>query len=369
MVAGHLRVQNGYWQMILSYKDSTGKRRTKSVTTHLKEKGNKRRAEAMLLDLRRAFTKEQHHDLQNGPMFSNFMRDWLAQIRPTVAPTTFASYCRVVEQSIIPYFEERQITLQTLTTGDITNYYDWLLHKGLSSTSVLRHHANIHTALEKAVALGLIEANPARQASKPRRADFLPQTYSAEEASQLLNLLHGQTLELPVALALVFGLRRSEVLGLRWEALDLDRRLLSIRCAVTQTSLHGKSKVHSREVLKRKASYRTLPIPENILPLLHRYQRESGWLCLNENGVPFRPDQLSRHFQSFLQKNNLRKIRFHDLRHSCAGILISSGVPLLEVQQWLGHSTYQTTADLYVHLDFSTKLKRSETINTILEKE
>ena len=88
----------------------------------------------------------------------------------------------------------------------------WLLHKGLSPTSVLRHHANIHTALEKAVALGLIEANPARQASKPRRADFLPQPYSTEEASQLLNLLHGQTLELPVALALVFGLRRSEVL-------------------------------------------------------------------------------------------------------------------------------------------------------------
>lgn len=369
MVAGHLRVQNGYWQMILSYKDSTGKRRTKSVTTHLKEKGNKRRAEEMLLDLRRAFTKERQHALQHGPMFSDFMRDWLAQIRPTVAPTTFASYCRVVERSIIPYFEERQITLRDLTTGDITSYYDWLLHKGLSPTSVLRHHANIHTALEKAVTLGLIEANPARQASKPRKADFLPQTYSAEEASQLLNLLHGQTLELPVALALVFGLRRSEVLGLRWEALDLERKLLSVRCAVTQTSLHGKSKVHSREVLKRKASYRTLPIPENILPLLHRYQQKSGWLCLNESGVPFRPDQLSRRFQSFLQKNNLRKIRFHDLRHSCAGILISSGVPLLEVQQWLGHSTYQTTADLYVHLDFSTKLKSSETINTILEKE
>ena len=66
MVAGHLRVQNGYWQMILSYRDSTGKRRTKSVSTHLKEKGNKRRAEAMLLDLRRAFTKERQHDLQNG---------------------------------------------------------------------------------------------------------------------------------------------------------------------------------------------------------------------------------------------------------------------------------------------------------------
>src|SRR5699024_10403726 len=110
---------------------------------------------------------------------------------------------------------------------------------------------------------------------------------STEEASQLLNLLHGQTLELPVALALVFGLRRSEVLGLRWEALDLDRRLLSVRCAVTQTSLHGKSKVHSREVLKRKASYRTLPIPENILPLLRQYQRENGWLCLDESGVPF----------------------------------------------------------------------------------
>lgn len=86
----------------------------------------------------------------------------------------------------------------------------------------MRRHANVDTALEKAVALGLIIANPARQASKPRRADFLPQTYYIEGCSQLLNLLHGQILELPAALALVFGLRRSEVLGLRWEALDLE---------------------------------------------------------------------------------------------------------------------------------------------------
>ena len=108
MVAGHLRVQNGYWHCENRWiwkLTCTGKRRTKSVTTHLKEKGNKRRAEEMLLDLRRAFTKERQHALQHGPMFSDFMRDWLAQIRPTVAPTTIASYCRVVERSIIPYFE------------------------------------------------------------------------------------------------------------------------------------------------------------------------------------------------------------------------------------------------------------------------
>ena len=173
-----------------------------------------------------------------------------------------------------------------------------------------------------------------------------------------------------MALALVFGLRRSEVLGLRWEALDLERKLLSVRCAVTQTSLHGKSKVHSREVLKRKASYRTLPIPENILSLLHRYQQESGWLLLGRERCPFP----SRSVEPPLSVFFCRKIIFGRYGFmTCAivvpGILISSGVPLLEVQQWLGHSTYQTTADLYVHLDFSTKLKSSETINTILEKE
>lgn len=156
-----------------------GKRRTKSVTTHLKEKGNKRRAEEMLLELRKSSAKEHQQDLQNNPLFSCYMENGLMQFRPTVAPTTFASYCRVVENSINPYFQERQILLQSLTAGDITSYYDWLLQKGLSSTSILRHHTNIHTALEKAVALGLIETNPARQASKPHRADFLPQIYSA----------------------------------------------------------------------------------------------------------------------------------------------------------------------------------------------
>ena len=86
---------------------------------------------------------------------------------------------------------------------------------------------------------------------------------------------------------------------------------------------------------------------------------------MNGTGQLFTPDYLSEHFKTILAKNNLRKIRFHDLRHSCANLLISARVPLIEVQQWLGHSTLETTADLYAHLEYGTKVGNAELLKKI----
>ena len=171
-----------------------------------------------------------------------------------------------------------------------------------------------------------------------------------------------------MALALVFGLRRSEVLRLRWKALDF-------RTQITLCSLCRHANIFAWK--KQSAQSGSIEAKGELSDLAHsgKYtapvtpvSARKRLALLGRERRTFPSRSVESPLSVFLQ-NNLRKIRFHDLRHSCAGILISFGVPLLEVQQWLGHSTYQTTADLYVHLDFSSKLKSSETINTILEKE
>ena len=143
MVAGHLREQNGYYQIILSYKDYTGKRRTKSISTGLPVKGNKRRAEAMLIEARKTFEPLDSTDVgKKSPLFTDFMRDWLRMMKNSVEITTYGGYSRIVENKIIPYFSAKGILLSELGPKDIQDYYSYCLNtEGLSPNTVIHIHA------------------------------------------------------------------------------------------------------------------------------------------------------------------------------------------------------------------------------------
>lgn len=126
--------------------------------------------------------------------------------------------------------------------------------------------------------------------------------------------------------------------------------------------------------MKQKASCRTLPMTEKIAAVLQeekqsRYGKEAppseNYICLNLKGEPIVSNYLSQSFKQFLQDHGLREIRLHDLRHTCASLLIQKRTPLIEVQQWLGHSTLSTTADLYAHLEYETKLASAQTLKKI----
>ena len=161
--------------------------------------------------------------------------------------------------------------------------------------------------------------------------------------SQLVDAVKGTKLELVVTLTLAYGLRRSEVLELRWQDVDLGK----------QTIL-----VCQRDTLKQAASRRTLPLFEPITSLLHEeWERKKAlnpvYVCSDRYGNVMKPDVVTHDFQKFLKEKGLRHIRFHNLRHSCASILIAVHTPLLQVQHWLSHRTMLTTADLYSHLDSS----------------
>lgn len=371
MTSGHLQLKHGYWYAVLNLKDKTGKRKTKWIATHLPEKGNKRRAEEILLTLRREYTGlDSIRRNSRGIDFDEYMMSWLKNMEDKVAPTTFISYKNIVQNSICPYFRERGILLYDLKPIHIEEYYEEMLERDISNNTVIRHHANIHKALKEAYRKELIPSNLADQINRPKAEDFISHPYSLEESNRLLEIIKGEKLELVVILALFYGLRRSEVLGLRWNAVDFERETVVINHSVTQVATNGKYTVLSQDKLKRTSSFRTMPLIPRIKELLlsekeMRNPNENDYICVDTKKQVIKPNYVSQEFAKMLKRHNMRRIRFHDLRHSCANLLICQRVPLIEVQQWLGHSTIATTADLYAHLDFSAKQNSADTIKKI----
>lgn len=374
MVAGHLREQNGYYQMILSFKDSTGKRKTKSISTGLPVKGNKRKAEKMLDEARKSYEGDflKAEKPTESILFTDFMREWLGMIKSSVEMSTYGSYSFIVEKRIIPYFEDKNILLTELTPTDIQRYYTHcLLAEHVSANTVIHRHANIHKALKYAFKVGLIPYNPADRVERPRKNSFSSGVYGDKELEDLFVAAKGTKLELAVILGAFYGLRRSEIVGLKWDAIDFEKKRFSIQYTVTETNIGGKQTIVEKERTKTKSSRRTLPIVEpfeRLLVELRASQDKNRKVCgksyctdyldfvyVDELGRRIKPGYITMAFPKLLAKSGLKRIRFHDLRHSCASLLYAHGVSLKDIQEWLGHSTISTTANIYTHLDYSSK--------------
>ncbi len=237
MVAGHLQQKKGYWYIVLNLHDEQGKRKPKWVATHLPVGNNKRKAEELLFRARQRYADGRE---ASGLLFADYMLRWLEKVRLRVSPTTYHSYKYVIQKGICPYFRERNMTLKELRPADLDEYYRYLCAQGLSPNTAIHHHANIHKALKDAVRLGLVERNVAELAERPRKAQYLPQYYSADEVDRLVRALQGHWLRLPVALSLFYGLRRSEVLGLQWRSVDFAAGTLRIQHTRVYQETDGK---------------------------------------------------------------------------------------------------------------------------------
>ena len=133
MVAGHLREKNGHYYVVLNYTDSLGKRKTKWISTGLTVKGNKKRAEALLMDARRNFNPEEPNIMNGDILFADYMEQWLEIIKSSVAVPTFASYSTTVKRIVAPYFREKEVTLKNLTAKDIQEFYSFILRNSSAS--------------------------------------------------------------------------------------------------------------------------------------------------------------------------------------------------------------------------------------------
>lgn len=369
MVAGHLSEKNGNYYAVLSYTDAFGKRRTKWVNTGLPVRGNKKKAEALLMEERKKFQTAE--PVTGGVLFADYIEQWLEVAKPTIAVATYASYCSMVKRVIAPYFRERRITLQGLTPKDIQDFYLEKL-KTVSASSVIHYHANIHRALKHAVKLDLIPTNPADKVDRSKKDRFIGSFYDTEEVNKLFEVSKGTKLEFPILFGAFYGLRRSEALGLKWDAIDFENDSITIRHTVTSVTLDGKVQLVASDTTKTKSSLRTLPlvpfVKERLLVLKKEQENNrrlcgrsyhkqfAGYVCINEMGDLIKPHYVTEQFPKLLDANGLRRIRFHDLRHSCASLMLANGVPMKQIQDWLGHSDFSTTANFYAHLEYQSKM-------------
>ena len=222
MVAGHLQEKNGIYYMVLSYPSANGKRKNKWISTKLPIKGNKKKAEKMLAEVRQTFVPvEKPMDAEIN--FSDYMLQWLQIIKPTVATTTYASYSSIVQKIVVPYFEKKAIPLAELKAIDIQAFYLKQLER-VSTRTVIHYHTLLHRALKYAVKIELIDANPVDKVDRPKAAPFVGSFYDSAEVQKLFEAAKGSKLEIPIFLGAFYGLRRSEAIGLKWDARDRTGR-------------------------------------------------------------------------------------------------------------------------------------------------
>lgn len=368
MVAGHLHEKNGYYYIILNLTDSAGKRKPKWISTGLTIKGNKKRAEQMLMEERRKYANAKTGD---DVLFADFMEQWLEIVKSTVSIPTYSSYVNAVKSIIAPYFRKKKILLRDLQAHDIQMFYQEQLQR-VKASSVIHYHANIHKALKYAVKNDMIPSNPADKVERPKQDKFYGNFYDRDELNKLFEAVAGTKLELPVLLGAFYGLRRSEIVGLKWSAIDFEQNTITISHTVTSCNLDGKCVIVAKDTTKTKSSRRTLPLVpyfhEKLLAVKAQQERNQKlcgrsynrefleYICVDDIGDRFKPNYITSQFPKLLERNGFRKIRFHDLRHSCASLLLASGVPMKHMQEWLGHSDFSTTANIYAHLDYSSKL-------------
>ena len=382
MVSGTLALKNGYYYAVLSYQDAAGKRHQKWVSTGLPQKGNKRRAEQELIRIRSEFEiPPAAGELNSNMLFADYLDQWLEVVRARIKPATFGSYQGMVKSTIGPYFRKKKLTLKELEARHIQQFYTEKL-KTVTPNSVIHYHAVIYQALKYAMKTDMVPQNVAMKVDRPRKNSFQPTFLDAEQMQKMFEALRGTKLELPVLVAAFYGLRRGEVVGLKWDAIDFEQGTISVKRTVTSTIIDGKYQEFEQQSAKTKSSLRALPLigsfREYFLQVKEAqelnkqvcgncYNHEyDGFVFVDELGERMRANYLTSAFLKFLEDHGLRRMRFHDLRHSCASLLLANDVPMKQIQEWLGHSDISTTANIYSHLDYKSKLMSANVMDNVL---
>lgn len=299
-----------------------------------------------------------------------YLRDeWLPTVKNSLKPSTFYGYESIVTGRVIPHLAG--IRLSQLTTGHIASMYAELRATGnrrgkapgttgLSERSLKHTHTCLHRALGDAVELGLIPRNPAHAKNlspKPRNATM--KVWTGEEVRTFLAANADDRIFAAFALSLATGLRRGELLGLRWEDVDLDAGRMSIRRARVMVGYDV-----SEGDPKTMRSTRMVDLDEPVVHALRRHRRrqleerlaageawqDSGYVVTDELGEPMHPHAFVNRFERAVKAAGVPMIRPHDMRHTCATVALGAGVPAKVVQEMLGHSSISITLDLYTHV-------------------
>jgi integrase len=379
-ITGHLAEDKGRYYAAVNLRTTDGKRKVKWYNLDIDaKKGNKKEAQfrlnqildklnagEMYLTENMTHAERERHRLANTNVL-DYLEEWLEGHQHNIERETYHQYKRYIDGRIREFFTPLNLVVKDLSGDEINDFYIYLRNEGLAGASCQRYHGVLHKAFKDAVKRRIIPSNPVDQANRPKKEQYIADYYNAKEVKQLLELVKDDEIYIPILLAAYYGLRRSEVLGLKWSAVDFTENTITVRHTVHSTE----EGIVAKDRLKTKSSYRTLTLEPFVRDelLKHRekqkemkkvmrsaYSKEyTDYVCVDALGRLYDPDFVTGRFGQLLKKHNLKKIRFHDLRHSCASVLLAQGVPMKQIQEWLGHSDMSTTANIYSHLDAVTK--------------
>ncbi len=318
--------------------------------------------------------------------FKEFSGKWLTEYAvPTLSERTVQDYRKHLGNRLIPFFGN--MVLESITPFIIHQYYNRLRNNGrrdgkqtkLSEMTIKQIHLFLSSLFERAVKWGFIHDNPLKRVEAPKVKRNKNNAYDARQLEDIFKVIDGEQLKykLIFTLAVTCGLRRGEILGLRWSDIEPASRRLHIRQA--SQPIIGKGVIFKEP--KTFNSLRTVSIPEPIIGLLEQYRTEqdehrekvgslwqtSDLLFTQWDGTPMYPDSVSRWFGRLIKAHNLPHIRFHDLRHTAASMMISKGVDVKTVSGILGHADIKTTLNIYAHVFDYKKAEAAEKMAELIK--
>ena len=339
---------NRYW-VVLREKDEQGKWHQRWI---LLSSTSKRTAKLEAVDKITEYNEEKERSTIPSHSLSWLIREYIEHT--TLTPKTRQNYMSILETHIDPYFSGKKFS--ELTANDFSIYYKNKTEKSnLSPNSVIKHHQLIHAAYEYAISGDMMDKNPSDRAKKPRKIRREPDAYSLEDYQRLFEAAKKTKIFPEIVLAMVYGLRRSELLGLRWSCIDWSKRIIEVSLSVTRVN----NEWFFNEAMKTNGSKRKLSISEPIADFLNSlYEKQKkmkellgdfynkdfeDFICVDSVGDLMTPDYITNTFTKLVKSNGLPKLTFHGLRHSFISILIDAGYNPKAVQTASGHDVLTTT--------------------------
>ncbi len=367
---GQIRQRGKTFSVIVPLgKDETGKKRYKWVTCHSKKEAQAKRAELV-------------HLANMGTLVSpkgtlgEFIERWLEEYaKPNVSPTTAETYAKIARAHVLPALGK--IPLKDLKPEHLQHFYSDRLGKGLSPTTIRHHHMLLHKALDDAVRWGLLARNIADAVSPPLNIRKEMRILNDIEINKVLSESRDTKYFILFAVDLMTGLRRSELLGLQWADVDLIMAELSVARSLHRL-ISGETIYRPPKTVK---SRRTVALSPATCQLLREHLQKTMDMCsrLNipftnerlvfseQDGSPLRPDTITQAWHRMAKKMNLNGVRFHDLRHSHASLMLKQGVHPKIVQERLGHSTIAVTLDTYSHVTPGLQRAAAERLDSFID--
>ena len=386
-MTGSLQIKNNKYYLVLNTYEN-GKRKPKWIATELAAKGNKTRAQKLLRDTIKEYEQaeearaEQEANRSLMP-FTEAIRLWyedkLSDFEHPIDEVTKQGYDTLMKNHVYPYFREKGFRLCEITKDNLQEYISEKAKNGklngkggLAPRSLKLIKNIVNQTLQFCVAEGMLPSNPCQFVKLPACQRYEAKFYTKSQIDELLEKIKSEPLYPLIRLTALYGLRRSEALGLCWDCVNFEAETITIRRTVSKVTT-----VVAKDKTKNNSSRRSFPMTPDIKQLLLELQTQQekdkkffgkeyhdcDYVFRWPDGRPFSPDYVSDKFPRLLKANNMPKIRFHELRHSAASNLLSMGFSLKDVQEWLGHSDIKTTANIYGHLDAKRKKSMAEALS------